>query len=219
MKKIYSFNLGYGAFSRTLSYGALNLELRLEHRKTLWVKCGEREEDLIQISCITGRTPSTYHSGNREYGKYIFITSDNIRVVMNEYTGGSNSEACGNNTSLLKSGGYSSGSFGFDFFRITKIGDENLSMEVSEKIKEISFHGFGDMDNETFIFNAMPENLREIIPSFPYQTSGWRRNDSETFLHAVTKIGDVSVFIPFASSSMEIQEMDTIETRYLKQIK
>lgn len=217
--KNYNFSLGYGAFSRTLSYGALNLELRLEHRKTLWVKCGEREEDVIQISCITGRTPSTYYSGNREYGKYIFITPESIRVVMNEYAGGSNNEACQSNTSLLKSGGYSSGSFGFDFYKITKIGDENLSMEVSEKIKEISFHGFGDMDNETFISNAMPENLREIIPSFPHQTSGWRRNDSETFLHAVTRIGNLSVFIPFAAGSVEIQEMDTIETKYLKQIK
>ncbi len=217
MKRAFSFDFGYGAFSKTLYYGVLNLELKLEHRKTIWIKLGN--EEVVQISCITSTTPKTYYSGNREYGKYVFIVPENIKVLQSDFAGGSNAEAFERNISLLKSGGYNSGSFGFDFYRITKIGDEKLSMEVSEKIKNLSFEGFGDMSDETFLSNAMPANLREIIPNFPHQTSGWKRNDSETFLHAVTRINGVNVFIPFATSSMEIQEMDTIETRYLKQIK
>ncbi len=217
MNKTYSFAVSYGMFTENLSYGELNLNLKIAHRKTVWVKLdGEIE---VQISCITGTTPKTYYSGNRKYGKYLFIVPENIKVVKSEFSGGSNDEAFINNTSVLKGGTHGAGSFGFDFFKITKIGDEKISMEVSEKITKLEFHGFGDLEEETFIKNLMPDNLTEIIPNFHHQTSGWRRNSEETHLFAVEKIKGMDCFVPFAASNSEIKEFPEVEIRYLKCIK
>lgn len=217
--KTYSFAVSYGMFTENLSYGELNLFMKLAHKKTVWVKLDDDNDLQMQISCITGTTPKTYYSGNRKYGKYLFIVPENIKVVKNEFSGNSNDEAFTNNTSLLKGGTHGAGSFGFDFFKITKIGNDEISMEVSEKITELEFHGFGDLSEETFIKNLMPDNLSEVIPNFHHQTSGWRRNSDETHLFAVERIKGVYCFVPFAASTCEIEEIPEVETRYLKCIK
>jgi hypothetical protein len=215
----YSFKKSYGSFTENLSFGELNLSMKLAHHKTVWVKLNGDNELIMQISCITGTTPKTYYSGNRKYGKYVFVVPKNIKVIKNEFSGSSNDEAFSNNTSLLKGGTHGAGSFGFDFFKIIKIGNEEISMEVSEKITKLEFHDFGDLEEEVFFANAMPYNLSEIFNDFPYQTSGWRSNSSETHLHAVIRIKDIHCFIPFAANSQEIDVLENCETTYLKCIK
>lgn len=214
MEKIYSFSVSYGMFTENLSYGELNLCMKISHRKTVCVELNGQIE--MQISCITGNTPKTYYSGNRKYGKYIFIVPENIKVVKKEFYGDSNDEAVANNTTLLKGGTHSATSFGFDFYKITKHGDEEISMEVSKKITKIELSGFGSLDEKIFIENMMPCNLTEVIPNFHHQTSGWKRNEDETHLHAVERIKGISCFVPFAASTCEIEEIPGVETRYLK---
>ncbi len=215
--KIFKFEQSYGSFTDVLTYGKLNLKLKVAHKYTIVLNLGDNL--FAEFSAITASTPKTYYAGNRTYGKYIFNVPDNVKVVKTEYSGNSNAEAVENNTSLIKSDGYSGGSFGFDFFKINVVGDETCYMEIPEKIENLEFAGIGDLQEEIFVKHAMPENLRELIPNFWHQTSGWRRNETETHLHAVTRINEISTFIPFASDRASIDEIPNIYTTYLKQIK
>jgi len=219
--KTFIFKESYGRFTEELILGELKLKMKLAHRKTVWVKLNGRNELMMQISCITGTTPKTNYSGNRKYGKYIFIVPENIKVIKREFFAISNEEAFHNNNSLLKAESHGAMSFGFDFYEITKIGDEEASMEVSEEITKIEFYCFSELGNDVFFANAMSHNLHEIFNDFPYQTSGWRSNSCETYLHAVTKIKNVSCFIPFAASTKEIDIVEDIgaEITYIKCIK
>jgi len=48
MEKIYSFSVSYGMFTENLSYGELNLCMKISHRKTVLVKLnGEIEMQII----------------------------------------------------------------------------------------------------------------------------------------------------------------------------
>lgn len=209
------FDVSYGTFSKSLTYGDLNLQIKLAHRKIVGLKLGEI---YFIVGCITGTTPSTYYSGNREYGRYLFFLPEGIRVKKTEYDGDSNADAENRNKSTLRLPAHGACSIGFDFYQVSSVAYEGQYMEISEKIEgELKFAEFNSLLKEEFIKNAFPYNLPELIPGFNHQTSGWKRNKGETHLHAVTEINGISCFIMFASSEAEIPLIEGISTQYLKQ--
>lgn len=218
MKKVYQFKKSYGQFSTSLFYGEMDLKLKLAHKKT----CILRFENGIdvQVGIITGSTPKTYYSGNRLYGKYLFIVPENVKVVETQYSGSSNEDAFNRNISSIKSYAYCAESFGFDFYEIVTTTDVNgqCAIEIPIKLKNFEFGGFADLDEDVFIKYAMPCNLYEIIPGFAHQTQGWSRNEGETHLHAVVKVGEVNTFIPFVSHLNDDIEYENVLTRYIKKI-
>ncbi len=214
MENVFVFKETYGHFTSLMRYSQLDLAMSLIHRKTLWVRLDDRE--VIQIGILAGRTPKTYHSGNRVYGKYIFIVPNDIKVVRYEFLADSNASAKNGNQCLLRGGEHRGRSFGFDFYRIRPLVDGAPSMEHAEKVRSIGYHGWGDLPDEVFIQNLMPANLAEAIKGFPHQTSGWRRNDGETHLHAVTEINGTGCWVPFAATKIEIDAIEGVETNFMR---
>src|SRR3990167_3965245 len=143
--KTFAFPVTYGAWGRILTFAPLNLTMQLMHRKTIIISFGNSNETM-EISCITATTPGTYYSGYREYGKFIFVVPDYVKVIKSGYCGNSNSEAEKNNTSLLSTGGYFYNSIGFDFYKIYTRGEpEGVYMEQPEQLNEIKCVGFGEL--------------------------------------------------------------------------
>lgn len=214
--KTYAFNESYGSFTENLTYGNLELNIKITHRKSVCVNLDNDPDLQIHIGCIVGKTPKTYYSGNRKYGKYIFIVPENVKVVKKYFGGNSNAEAWAKNTCLIKGSAYSGESFGFDFYKVITIGDDEVSMEVAERIIDLTLVGLGDLDINAFLANLMSDNIIEVIPDFKHQTSGWRYNEEKTYLYAITSIDGISCFVPFAANTSEIEEIPNVGVRYLK---
>ena len=221
--KIFSFPVSYGEFSNKMmatADGGVETEVVLAHTKTVKGILRSKNSGIecsFEVGIIIGHTPSTYYSGNRMYGKYVFLVPENIVVKTTQYFGDSNLKADAANKSLLRLWSYSASSLGFDLYEIETInGPDGQSFQKTNKLENIEFVGFGEIDEKTLISEAMPCNLRELIPGFSYQTQGWRRNTGETHLHAVTRIGETHCFIPFAAPTSEIQSFDDVESRYIK---
>lgn len=220
-KKIVAFAESYDRFSETLLYGELNLKIHIPHRwyVSLLLPSGKR----AFIGTISSLTPKTYYAGARRYGKYLFLLPPGVRVVRREVESGSNAAAEKDNNALLRVPAAHATSIGFDLYevRCTPYGETGEGVpfvEVATRVETFEIDGFGMLWKEAFIQNAMPANLPEIIPGFPYQCSGWKRNSEESYLFAVKKIGETRCNILFASGTPRIPPIEGVEMEYIRPI-
>lgn len=228
--KIKSFNLGYGNFSRTLYYGEDSLAITFpEDREGLMFTTEPGE--YLGVCLISGRTPGTYYSGNREYGKIIFSLPEGVIVKEKLYYSedGSNAGASEENNSFLRLPAYSGGSIGYDFYRIQKnttlsgvVVETMIKIQLSPVLESVGFY----LTDNSYAKVAMPVNIPNLVPDFRGQVQGWRRNDEETHLFALVSFtsdeGDeperIECFIPFAWSTAEYPLVEGYEVLYLRQL-
>jgi hypothetical protein len=223
--KTQEFLVGYGDFHHAMiaeqicSGVTIASSIELEHRKTIkGVLVGSNRciKYHFEIAMITGKTPSTYYSGNRRYGKYVFMVPEEILVVESVYQGDSNEKAFQNNKSSLKLYAHGAQSIGYDFFYIDDVYNGEAKFQTLQKLKLSHLEGFGVLDDIIFIKHAMPVNLPELIPGFPHQTQGWKRNQSTTHLHLVYSIRDTHCKIFFAAPTADITPIEDVSTMWIK---
>jgi hypothetical protein len=226
--KTQEFKETYGMFQQTLvaetkiNEVTIDTSINLEHKKTIkgvLISRNRCVKPRFEISIVCGKTPPTYYSGNRMYGKYIFVIPENVVVVRTIYQGKSNLNAWSQNKSSLKLAFcHNAQSVGFDFFLTQDVVNGEAKYQKTEKLSVSNFEGFGELEDHTFIKHAMSVNLPELIPNFPYQTQGWNRNgdDVTTHLYKINRIKGTYCEIFFAADKDYIEQMEEVSTVWVK---